>query len=54
MVLDVWYQQLSIIISSTTSTAKLLKFDLTSYVPQQLQIFARSLYNIIMLQNNQN
>jgi len=30
------------------------KFDLTSYVPQQLQIFARSLYNIIMLQNNQN
>jgi len=34
--------------------AKSSEFDLTSYAPQQLQIFARSLYNIIMLQNNQN
>jgi len=39
--------------SAAQEAAKLSEFDLTSYVPQQLHIFARSLYNIIMLQNNQ-
>jgi len=44
-----------VILSSVAQeAAKLSEFDLTSYAPQQLQIFARSLYNIIMLQNNQN
>jgi len=38
---------------SAQEAAKSSEFDLTSYAPQQLQIFARSLYNI-MLQNNQN
>jgi len=40
--------------SSALQHRRQLEFDLTSYAPQQLQIFARPLYNIIMLQNNQN
>jgi len=40
--------------SAAQEAAKSSEFDLTSYAPQQLQIFARSLYNIIMLQNSQN
>jgi len=40
--------------SAAQEAAKSTKFDLTCYVPQQLQIFTRPLYNIIMLQNDQN
>jgi len=40
--------------SAAQEAAKSSKFDLTFYVSQQLQIFVRSLYNIIMLQNDQN
>jgi len=51
-----FHPQLSrIALSSAAQEApKSLEFDLISYAPQQLQIFARSLYNIIMSQNNQN
>jgi len=34
--------------SAAQEAAKSSKFDLTSYVPQQLQIFARSLHSIII------
>jgi len=44
-----------VVLSSAAQEAvKSSEFNLTSYAPQQLKIFARSLYNIIMLQNNQN
>jgi len=49
-----FHPQLPLVVLSSAAqeAAKSSKFDLTSYVPQQLQIFARLFYNIIMLQNN--
>ena len=38
---------------SSREAAKLSKFDFTSHAPQQLQIFTRSPYITIMLQNIQ-
>jgi len=52
-VLAIWLPRI-ILSSAAQEVAKSSEFDLTSYAPQQLQIFPRSLYNIIMLQNNQN